>query len=192
MKARLGAIFAGTMLSLSAAASAEPVDALRIAAAQGDVGAQMRLADAHASSGATHAAEQALAWRLRAAQAGHPEAYMLVAQAYHDGKGTPADVKRSLVWYQKAADAGNATAQNEVAFHIATDVRGDLRIAQALIDKALAQQPENPHYLDTKATILERQGHWYAAEGLLRRAHRLAPQDREIVRHLKRADHHQR
>lgn len=167
-----------------------PVDPVGLGAASGDPAAQMRLAATYAASGTPSGRRQAFAWRLRAARQGYAEAYLPVAQGFHDGLAGPEDVPRALYWFERAAASGNASAQNEVAYHLALDGL-DLARANQLADQALAAQPENPHFLDTKATILEREGRWHEAERLLRKAHRLAPQDAELDRQLWRAEHRQ-
>lgn len=181
----------GRMIVLAAligasASVAEPVHPLRIAAASGDAEAQMQLAAQYAAMGTDDAKQQALAWRLRAARQGHAPAFLPVAQGLHD-----TDVPRALYWFERAAATGQASAQNEVAYHLAIEGL-DVKRAHELVDAALAQQPDNPHFLDTKAQILERQGRWHEAERLLERAHGLAPKDVEIQKHLWRVDHRQR
>lgn len=172
----------------ASAVSAEPVDPLRVAAASGDVNAQMQLAEQYASDGTQAGKKTAFGWRLRAARQGHAPAYLLVAQGFHDGLGGIEDVPRALAWYERAAATGQASAQNEVAYHLAIEGL-DVKRAHELVDAALAQQPDNPHFLDTKATILEREGRWREAEKLLVRAHGLAPKDADLQKHLWRVDH---
>ena len=169
---------------------AEPVDRLRVAAASGDPAAQAELGDAFAQGrGVPRNFEHAFAWYLKAARAGHSAAYLPVASAYHDGRGVPRDMARAMFWFERAAAAGNAVAANELAFHRAED-GGDLGAAQALVEQALAREPENAHYLDTKAYILKRRGRRAEALELLRRAHTAAPADAEIAAHLREAEHH--
>lgn len=187
MSVRAGAVVL-LLLVMAVAARAEPVDPLRVAAASGNATAQLQLADWYATSGSqAYNASQAFAWRLRAARQGHAAAYLPVAQGYHDGRGVAKDLQRAMWWFGKAADAGNAAAQNEVAYHQAVD-GGDLDRALVLVDQALASQPANPHYLDTKATILERKRRWREAEALLRQAHAASPQDKELAQHLARVE----
>lgn len=192
MRMRVRALVLGGALALALPVAAEPVNALRVAAASGDASAQMRLAEWYAGSGTVaHNTAQAFAWRLRAARQGHVPAYVPVAQAYHDGRGVAKDIPRAMWWFENAARAGNATAQNEVAYHQAVE-GGDMDRALGLVDQALATQPANPHYLDTKATILERKHRWREAEELLRRAHAVAPADPELQEHLARVERRRR
>ena len=179
-------------LVLTGAAAAAPVQPLRVAAASGDPAAQAALGDAYAQGiGVTKSWPQAFAWYIKAARAGHAAAYLPVASAYHDGRGAPKDLTKALWWFEKAAAAGNAVAANELAYHTA-EAGGDLSRAQALADQALAKEPENPHYLDTKAGILMRRGSWTEAADLLRKAHVAEPHDSEIAAHLGDAEHHRK
>ena len=47
----------------------------------------------------------------KAAEQGHVEAQISLAQLYRDGTGGPEDWEGSLVWLRKAADAGDADAE---------------------------------------------------------------------------------
>ena len=177
-------------LAATLPAGAEPVSRLRVAAASGDPVAQAELGDAYAQGqGVPKSYAHAFAWYLKSARAGHAAAYLPVASAYHDGRGVPRDLSRAMFWFEKAAAAGNVVAANELAFHRA-EAGGNLDESLALSDQALAREPGNAHYLDTKAFILKRKGRRQEALELLRRAHTAAPEDAEIAEHLHDAERH--
>jgi len=52
---------------------------------------------------------------LPLAEAGHPVAQFLVAQAYRAGRAVPKDDVRALEWYKQSADRGNVQAQINLA-----------------------------------------------------------------------------
>ena len=45
---------------------------------------------------------------------GDPDAELTMGDLCHDGRGVPKDPAQALVWYQKAADQGQATAENKL------------------------------------------------------------------------------
>lgn len=51
----------------------------------------------------------------RAAQAGLPEAQLVLAHMYHDGIVHPKNIRKSVAWYKKAAENGNADAMEILA-----------------------------------------------------------------------------
>jgi tetratricopeptide (TPR) repeat protein len=72
---------------------------------------------------------------------------------------------------------------NNLAF--ANAERGkDLPEAISLINEALKHWPKDPNYLDTKGWILFKQGKNTEATSVLEQASRLAPNDKEIAKHL--------
>lgn len=72
---------------------------------------------------------------------------------------------------------------NNLAF--ANAERGnDLPEAISLINEALRHRPKDPNYLDTKGWILFKQGKNTEATSVLEQARVLAPNDKEIAKHL--------
>lgn len=68
-------------------------------------------------------AEQVFQSTLKTAEAGDAKAQFDAAKAYNNGEGVPKDIDKAIEWYQKAADQGNADAQNALglAFKSAKD-----------------------------------------------------------------------
>ncbi len=60
----------------------------------------------------------------------------------------------------------------------------DLAEAERLIDEALAMEPENPNFLDTKGWVLYRRGRLDEALEYLERAAEILPDDPEIGAHV--------
>jgi uncharacterized protein len=50
-------------------------------------------------------------WFLKAAQQGHTQAQVALANQFLDGRGTPRDNATAFFWYKKAAQGGDMTAQ---------------------------------------------------------------------------------
>jgi TPR repeat protein len=48
---------------------------------------------------------------LRAANQGHVQAELALANQFLDGRGTPRDNAQAFAWYKKAAEGGDMTAQ---------------------------------------------------------------------------------
>ena len=72
---------------------------------------------------------------------------------------------------------------NSLAYHYATHDK-ELEQALAYVDKSLAQRPDYPPYLDTKAYVLVKLGKAEQGLAILREAHAKAPQDRIIAARL--------
>ncbi|MDR2400179.1 MAG: tetratricopeptide repeat protein [Deferribacteraceae bacterium] len=81
-------------------------------------------------------------------------------------------------------EPGSASLQNFLGYLYA-DMNINLDEAEILIDKALAQEPENYAYLDSKGWLLFRRGKLKEAEVYIRRADTLHPGDPEITEHIK-------
>ena len=47
-----------------------------------------------------------------AAKAGDPHAQLRLGDAHYFGDGVPKDDRDAVIWYRKAAEQGNSTAQN--------------------------------------------------------------------------------
>jgi tetratricopeptide (TPR) repeat protein len=81
-------------------------------------------------------------------------------------------------------EPNSAVIQNFLGYTYA-DMNINLEEAEALIDKALLQDPENYAYLDSKGWLLFRKGKLKEAEVYIRRAALLHPDDPEITEHIK-------
>jgi len=79
-------------------------------------------------------------------------------------------------------DPDNANALNSLGYTLANRNQ-DLREARKLVAKALAEQPENPAFLDSMGWVLYRYGKSAEALGYLERAYTL-DSDPEIAAHL--------
>jgi tetratricopeptide (TPR) repeat protein len=81
-------------------------------------------------------------------------------------------------------EPGSATVQNFLGY-IYADRNVNLDEAEALIDKALAQEPDNYAYLDSKAWVLYRKGLFRQAHEYMLKAIEIAPgDDEELTKHL--------
>jgi tetratricopeptide (TPR) repeat protein len=80
-------------------------------------------------------------------------------------------------------DRSLAIPKNNLAYLYA-ERNTNLPEAMTLVDEALAAEPNNAFFLDTKGWIFYRQGNLAKAEEYLERAHNRAPDDMEIRGHL--------
>ncbi len=81
-------------------------------------------------------------------------------------------------------DTANAVAMNYLGYMLVEDNR-DLDFAGKLIDRALALEPENGAYLDSKGWWYYRKGNFSAARAYLGKAAARYPKDSTILEHLK-------
>lgn len=90
------------------------------AALQGHLDAQFELAALY-SSGAIAREPSfivpalSVRWMRAAASQGHLEAQFRLATFLRDGIGTPKDIEKALIWYERAAYSDHVTAMSEVA-----------------------------------------------------------------------------
>jgi tetratricopeptide (TPR) repeat protein len=86
---------------------------------------------------------------------------------------------------EKAVKLGTSypPAHNLLAYYYATEEK-NLGYAQKLIDKALAIDPDNPHFKDTQALIAYKKKNYDHAHTLIQEIARLCPEDCTIVTHL--------
>jgi tetratricopeptide (TPR) repeat protein len=82
-----------------------------------------------------------------------------------------------------ALDKNYPPANNLLAYIYAHNT-DDLPKAISLINQALAKDPHNPHFLDTKALILYNQNDFDQAAQLLQKAAQACPTDFTILNHL--------
>jgi TPR repeat protein len=78
---------------------------LRLAATQGDAGAQFWLGNGYKSGDfGTFDYREALNWLRKAAAQGLPDAQLSLGRMYEEGEGVPESVSLAASWYRKAAD----------------------------------------------------------------------------------------
>ncbi len=89
---------------------------------------------------------------LKMADQGDTEAQYMVGYYLTYGLGVARDPVKGREWIQEAADNGSASAMNSMAYAWAVN---DERLdeALALIQEALARDPNNPYFLDTLAWV---------------------------------------
>jgi TPR repeat protein len=81
-------------------------------------------------------------WFLKAAQQGHTQAQVALANQFLDGRGTPRDNAQAFHWYKKAAEGGDMTAQYVAGSFYergGDGVKPNLNIARAYYAAAAAQ-----------------------------------------------------
>ncbi len=83
----------------------------------------------------------------------------------------------------KELDAKFAPALNLLAYYYATEEK-DLKQAASLIELALKQDSNNPHYIDTQAVVLYKQHAYEKARALLESVAHVNPDDATIHLHL--------
>ncbi|WP_449258989.1 tetratricopeptide repeat protein [Chlorobium limicola] len=93
--------------------------------------------------------------------------------------------EKSIDMYRRILflEPGNTLAMNNLAYMLAIEGR-DLETAKTLATKAVAEEPDNPVYLDTLGWVLFRLGAWQEALVHLEKAASLAPHEVEIIGHL--------
>ncbi len=92
------------------------------------------------------------------------------------------DMKVTLEECQKLGQ-NFAPMHNLLAYYHATKEK-DFVYAQQLINKALAKNPSDPHYLDTQAMIYYKQKNYRRAAALLEKIVQTTPHDYTILLHL--------
>ncbi len=91
-------------------------DALRRAAAAGDVRAQFEVAAIYTEGRAVPEDLKAAAvWYERAASQGFVPAQYRLGSLYENGRGVEQDLPQARLWYQRAAEAGNRMAMHNLA-----------------------------------------------------------------------------
>jgi len=94
--------------------------------------------------------------------------------------------KSSIELYEKALeiDNNNTTAMNSIGYILA-DTGMDILRGLRLCKKAVDTKPQNAAYLDSLGWAYYKSGDLLEARTWLRRALELAPEEKEIMRHLK-------
>ena len=75
---------------------------------------------------------EAFTWARRAAEQGHPEAQMLLAELYYEGRGAVRSVATALIWLEKSARSGHPAAQSRLGDLYAQGLEVDSDPAQAV------------------------------------------------------------
>jgi TPR repeat protein len=94
---------------------------LRTLAENGDVKAQVKLADGYRNGdGVGRDLQQAVLWYRKAAENDDAEAKCKLGICYHLGIGMPADFSEAVVWYKRSAAQDYALAQAKLGLCYAT------------------------------------------------------------------------
>lgn len=117
------------------------LDALRVAARNGNVEAQALHAQMHCEGrGVPRDMAEGLHWYTLAANSGHVRAMNMVGRCHELGQGTPPDAELAAAWYRKAAASGLDWGMYNLANLLATGrgVRENRAEAFALYRRAAA------------------------------------------------------
>lgn len=70
----------------------------------------------------------------------YPQAYNILGDMAHHGRGTPADMVQALEWYRKGADAGTFNGLREVgyAYYHGNGVTEDVDLSRLYLERAVA------------------------------------------------------
>jgi tetratricopeptide (TPR) repeat protein len=118
-----------------------------------------------------------------AASAGYSPAQDLLGYMYDFGLGLPINHDLAEYWYQKAVDAGEINAMNNLAYSWVSRGRR-LSEAAALIATAVRAVPEEAAYLDSLGWLLYQTGHYQEAVPPLCEAAKRDPGHPEVLVHL--------
>lgn len=89
---------------------------------------------------------KSISWYVKAAEAGHAGAALMLGRIHEEGRSVPVDLAKSFSWYQKAAHLNSAPAMLKLSefLQLGKAVARDARLAQAWRRKADALG-ENAH-----------------------------------------------
>ncbi len=112
---------------------------------------------------------------------GSLELYMALAVQYEEEK----KYEDCITVLKKALEInpGSASAQNFLGYLYA-DLNRNLDEAEVLLNKALAKEPGNYAYMDSKAWLLFRKGRYQEAYELMQKALEVKPDDPEMLEHM--------
>ena len=101
------------LLVTVAAQSTETVERLRLAAEQGDAGAQFGVGFMYydGNKGVPQDYQEAVRWYRLAAEQGYATAQFHLGVMYYNGEGVPQDDQEAARWFRLAAEQGIASAQ---------------------------------------------------------------------------------
>ncbi|MGE0151982.1 MAG: hypothetical protein AB7R90_05140 [Reyranellaceae bacterium] len=119
----------------------------------------------------------------QAVAAGHVGAMLGLGFLYDNGWGVGRDGARAQELYIVAAAQGLTMAKNNLAYLWGRQ-NGLLEQALCLSAQTLAEEPDNPYYLDTYGFILLRQGRAAQARAYFAKAIRLLPDYADALEHL--------
>ncbi len=131
--------------SVAPSAPADPLEALRRAAQDGDTEAQFELGARHAAGdGVALDWVQAASWFRKAAGAGMGRAQHNLGVLYERGRGVEADQREAVRWYERAAAQGFAASQYNLGAAYARGIDGAPDLAQAIawLERAAEQLPQ--------------------------------------------------
>jgi TPR repeat protein len=99
--------------------------------------------------------QQAVGWFMKSAEQSYIPAQVRLGYLYAIGLYVPQDLDRAIQYDRAAAAQGDTTAKNNLAFHLVT-MQGEAAADEALhlIDEAIAAEPNEATFLDTKGWIL--------------------------------------
>ena len=101
----------------------DAVEATRLAAEQGDAGAQSNLGVMYEGGrGVSRDETEAVRWLRLAAEQGHVAAQANLGNMHREGRGVPRDETEAVRWFRLAAEQGDARAQYHLGFKYATGV----------------------------------------------------------------------
>lgn len=86
-----------------------------VAAQQGDMQSQYKVAVLYARSGAQASIPESIMWLQKAADQGHTDAQYNLGFAHRAGNGVPINFEQALIWYRLAAEGGSTKAQRDIA-----------------------------------------------------------------------------
>ncbi len=125
-------VSAGTPSDAKATTEDATAASWRQAAAQGSATAQYMLGYAYEQGGHGLGPDnysEARTWYLKAAEQAHPQAMFRLGLLYENGRGIPKDSAVAILWYEKAAKAGNTdavTTLNNIRITEESEHRGPL------------------------------------------------------------------
>lgn len=115
-----------------------------------------------------------LKYYKNAAENGNAKYQILLAFAYLDGKdGIAKDEAKAAEWFRKAAEQGDASSYNQLAYIEAR--KGHYDEAIAIIDKAIKLKPDDPNYYDSKGEIMSMKGDKEGAKAMWEKVISLDP-----------------
>ena len=105
--------------AFAAVGSAEEFEQLKQRAEGGDAAAMAEVGSCYYlgnyGAGVDRDFSQALAWFLRAAEAGDTSVYMSIANIYEKGSAGERSVEKAYEWFRRAADLGSKEAEERMA-----------------------------------------------------------------------------
>ena len=133
-----------------------------IAAKSGDDGAAHMLLRMHIEGKVKSNNERALAWNIKAAEAGSAHMQFILAERYASTTATQRDLSQAVHWYQQAAQQGHHIAMEKLAryYEQGKVVKQDTQTAQRLYSVAASEydvhaQKGDPSAQNSLASLYE-------------------------------------